>query len=133
MSARRLAVSFALAIVGVACGSATEPLPLPAGAVEISAPPIYETWWHEVEQCSGKIGDFAAISWYYVPGPAGFGLGSVADLVGIWQPQHHSITLAEFASEDASVVRHEELHAILQRADHPAEYFVQKCGSIVAH
>jgi len=96
-------------------------------------PAIYETWWHEVEQCSGKTGDFAAISWYYVPGLAGFRVGSSPDLVGIWQPQYHSITLAQYAREDSTVVTHEELHAILNRSDHPAEYFVQKCGSLIAH
>src|SRR6266571_2933145 len=117
----------ALVWLAAACGSATDLQPLPAGAIPMGPPAIYETWWHEVEQCSGKTGDFAAISWYYVPGPAGFGIGSGADLVGIWQPQHHSITLAEYAREDSSVVTHEELHAILNRADHPAEYFVQKC------
>ena len=133
MHPRIVAFLFALAIIGAGCGSATDPLPLPTGAVPMGAPPIYETWWHEVEQCSGKTGDFAAIAWYYVPGPAGFGVGSGADLVGIWQPEHHSITLAEYAREDSLVVTHEELHAILHRTDHPAEYFVQKCGNLVAH
>ena len=114
-----------------ACGSSTDPLP--ADAVPLSPPAIYETWWHEVEQCSGKTGDFAAISWYYVPGQGSFAVGSNPDVAGVWQPSHHSITLAQFVWENASVVRHEELHAILQRADHPPEYFQDKCGSIVAH
>jgi len=120
-----------LVFAAVACGSATDPLP--AGAIPFGPPAIYQTWWHEVEQCSGIVGDFAAISWYYVPGPGGFPAGSNPDLVGLWQLEHNSITLAQFVREDSSVVTHEELHAILKRADHPAEYFVQKCGTLVAH
>lgn len=132
MVARGLALRLALAVFVAGCSSGTEPLPLPAGAVLMDPPPaIYETWWHEVESCSGKTGDFAAISWYYVPGSGGFGVGSGAELVGIWQPQHHSITLADYVRQDGMVVRHEMLHAILQRADHPGDYFVQKCGIMV--
>ena len=121
----------AMVFIATRCSSGTEPLP--AGAIPFVPPSIYQTWWHEVELCSGKTGDFEAVSWYYVPGPGGFPSGSNPDLVGLWQPQHNSITLAQFVREDSSVVTHEELHAILERADHPAEYFVQKCGSLIAH
>jgi len=125
--------ALALLFLAMGCGSATDLPPLPDRAVPMGAPPIYETWWHEVELCSGKTGDFAAVSWYYVPGPAGFTSGSGADLAGVWQPSRNAITLAEYAREDSLVVTHEELHAILHRTDHPAEYFVQKCGNLVAH
>jgi hypothetical protein len=126
-------IAFAAALVFAAarCSSPTDSLP--AGAVPFSPPAIYATWWGEVEQCSGKAGDFAAISWYYVPGQGDFTVGSNPDIVGVWQAFNHSITLAQSVWENPDVVRHEELHAILQRGDHPPEYFVQKCGSIVAH
>ena len=126
-----IAFSAALMFAAARCSSPTESLP--SGALRLSPPAIYETWWHEVEQCSGKTGDFAAVSWYYVPGPDNFSVGANPDIVGVWQPLHNSITLAETFWEIPLVVRHEELHAILQRTDHPPEYFVQKCGSIVAH
>jgi hypothetical protein len=128
---KTIAFSVALVFAAARCSSPTDSLP--SGAVPLNPPAIYETWWHEVEQCSGKTGDFAAISWYYVPGQGDFTVGSNPDIVGVWQASHHSITLAQSVWENAEVVRHEELHAILQRGDHPAEYFVQKCGSIVAH
>jgi len=113
------------------CHSPTEPLP--GGAVPLSPPPAsYRTWWQEVEACSGRIGNFEAISWYYVPNVGVFTAGTNPNVDGYWQPYHHSITLAGFKVNDAYLVRHEELHAILQTADHPAEYFVNKCGSIVA-
>jgi len=122
-----------LLFAALACGGDTTIAPLPDRAVPQGAPAIYETWWHEVELCSGKTGDFSAVSWYYVPGPSTFGSGSGADLVGVWLPSRNAIILAEFAREDSLVVTHEELHAILRRTDHPAEYFVQKCGNLVAH
>jgi hypothetical protein len=126
-----IAFSAALVLAAARCSSPTDSLP--SGAVAFSPPAIYETWWGEVEQCSGKTGDFAAISWYYVRGQGDFTVGSNPDIVGVWQAFNHSITLSQSVWENADVVRHEELHAILQRGDHPAEYFVQKCGSIVAH
>ena len=126
-----IAFSAALVFAAARCSSPTDPLP--TGAVSFGPPAIYETWWHQVEQCSGKTGEYAAISWYYVPGQGDFSVGSNPDIVGVWQASHHSITLAQSVWEIAEVVRHEELHAILQRGDHPAEYFVQKGGSIFAH
>lgn len=129
--ARKAAPALALVFVAAGCGSSTDPLP--ARAVAMDAPAIFETWWHEVEQCSGMTGDFAGISWYYVPGAGSFAVGSDPEVVGFWQASNHSITLAQSVREYAPVVRHEELHAILRRADHPPEYFQDKCGSIVAH
>ena len=126
-----IAFSAALVFAAARCSSPTDSLP--AGAVPFDPPASYATWWADVEQCSGKTGDFAAISWYYVPGPGDFTVGSNPDIVGVWQAFNHSITLSQSVWENADVVRHEEPHAILQRGDHPPEYFVQKCGSIVAH
>ena len=131
VKASRIGFTLALALATTHCSSPTESLP--SGALPLNHPAIYQTWWHEVEQCSGKTADFAAVSWCYVPGLGVFGSGSDQGLAGLWQPQHNSITLAQFAVEDSSVVTHEELHAILQRTDHPPEYFVQRCGNLVAH
>lgn len=122
------------AVFGVAglwtCDSPTEPLP--AGAIPLNAPTNYRTWWQEVEACSGRTGNFDAISWYFIPNVGVFTVGSNPNLTGYWQPYHHSITLAGFKVNVPDLVRHEELHAILRTVDHPAEYFVQKCGSIVS-
>ena len=117
-------------IVLCSCESPTEPLP--AGAVALDPPPIYRSWWNEVEACSGIASDFDAISWYYVPDATVFRIGSNPYVDGYWQPYHSSITLAGLKLNNALLVRHEALHAILHTVDHPPEYFVQKCGSIVA-
>jgi hypothetical protein len=116
----------------VGCGSATEPLP--KGAIPLDPPPvIYSVYWNEIEQCSGETADFAAVKFYYVPGDGGFPVGTSADVVGVWQPQTNSITLAEYVKDNPLVVRHEMLHAILKRTDHPAQYFADYCAVLVSH
>lgn len=125
----RLAVLGAVAC-SLGCSGPTEPIP--GGAIPYAAPPIYRTWWQEVEACSGVAGNFDAVSWYVVPNVGAFTVGSDTAIAGYWQPYHHSITIAGFYTNYALVVRHEELHAILHRTDHPPEYFLQKCANIVA-
>jgi hypothetical protein len=115
----------------VACGSTTDPLP--KGAVPLVPRVIYATYWSEVEQCSGETADFSAVKWYYVPGDGGFQSGTSADVVGVWEPGPNTITLAEYVIDNPLVVRHEMLHAVLKRVDHPAEYFVDRCGVLVSH
>jgi hypothetical protein len=115
------------------CDLSTEPAePLPDGVVRLDPlPASYQTWWHEVEECSGKTGDFSAIAWYYIPNVHWFTVGSDPNVLGYWQPYRHSITLAGLHINDAYLVRHEALHAILHTIDHPPEYFEQKCASAV--
>jgi len=115
----------------VACGSATDPLP--KGAIPLDTPVIYATWWDEVEGCSGETVDMATVKWYYVPGDGGFQSGTSADVVGVWEPAGNTITLAEYVIDNPLVVRHEMLHAVLKRVDHPADYFVDRCGVLVTH
>jgi hypothetical protein len=116
------------------CDSSTEPLPpaLVDDAVLLEpVPETYQSWWHEVELCSGKTGNFSAIAWYYVPNTNWFTVGSDSNVLGYWQPSRHSITLAGLRINDAYLVRHEALHVILNTVDHPPEYFEQKCASAV--
>lgn len=128
----RIGLPAFLALVALAsCESPTEPLP--SGAVAIDpVPSQYRTWWQEMEVCSGRTGDFDAISWYYVPNALVFRVGSNPNVKGYWQPYHRSITLAGLNMYDDYLVRHEALHAILRTADHPPLYFVDKCGSLLS-
>lgn len=84
-----------------------------------------------MEACSGKVRDFTSIAWYYVPGVDFFTVGADSKIAGYWQPYHHSITLAGNRVNQASVVRHEQLHAILNTTQHPPEFFDDKCASLV--
>ena len=127
----------ALVFAATGCGGtgATDAAlePLPEGARFRAIPGMYSVWWQQVEQCAGQKQDFAKVSWYYVPGTGFFDYGSSEGLSGIWLPGRNAITIAEFALDDALIVRHEELHAILRRSDHPAQFFVEKCGDLVSH
>jgi hypothetical protein len=127
-----VATYIAVAVVA-ACGSELTD-PLPKGAVALDPPPvIYSVYWGEVEQCSGETADFSSIKWYYVPGDGGFQSGNSADVVGVWEPQGNSITLAQYVMDNPLVVRHEMLHAILKRTDHPPQYFADYCAVLVSH
>jgi hypothetical protein len=106
--------------------------PAVGGAVPLDPLPAnYQVWWQEVEACSGKLGNFDAIDWYYVPNVNWFTVGSAPTVIGLWQPSRHSITLAGLQINNAYLVRHEALHVILNTVDHPPEYFEQKCASAV--
>jgi hypothetical protein len=122
-------VRWSLALLICACYTTTEPIP--GGAIPLIPPPRYETWWQEVEDCSGIQSSFREVSWYYVPGAATFTVGTDSNVSGYWQPYHHSITLAGGRIDDPDLVRHEMLHAIVKAKGHPAEYFSQKCGALV--
>ena len=115
-------------LVGVA-GCGTEPTPLPAGAEALTALPDYQTWWTRTEQCSGLSGDFHALKFYQVPGVSTFP-SAVGTVVGLWAKdgRANQITLAGNYLDNELVVRHEMLHALLEREGHPTEYFVTKCA-----
>ena len=91
----------------------------------------YATWWRATEDCSGLAGDLARIRWFVVPETDSFVYrGDLYD--GYWWDQVHWITLASARVADGAIVRHEMLHDLLGRGDHPAEYFQRRCGTIVA-
>lgn len=115
-------------LVGVA-GCATEPSALPAGAQPLVALPDYQVWWARTEQCSGISGDFSNLRFYQVPGAATFS-SAVGTVVGLWTEdgRENRITLAGDYLDNELVVRHEMLHALLEREGHPPEYFVTRCG-----
>src|SRR4051812_44349355 len=112
-----------------ACVTITEPLP--PGAAPLTPLPEYQSWWQEVESCSGINGDINAVSWYEIPHVTEFTVAGNPNIAGYWQPYHHSITLAGLRINDADLVRHEMLHALIKEKGHPTEFFVQKCGGLV--
>jgi hypothetical protein len=83
-------------------------------------PPTYRQWYAEAEACSGKTGDFEAVSWYYRPGE-GWVVGGRA-MSGQWLAPH-TIIVAEAYKHDAQLVRHEALHDIEQTPFHPSPPF----------
>ena len=121
-----------IAVVGsqviAACNDLTAPFP--SNAVEITPPAPYARWWAMTESCSGLSGDMSAVHFYAVPEP----LVAVGDssYAGYWRQKGNRIALAEPYVTDGAVVRHEMLHQLLQRGDHPRPDFVDRCGGIVS-
>ena len=119
-----------LALLGTlaACETFCPPAALPAGAVRLAPPAQYLTWWEATEVCSGRSRSFERLEWYVVPGVRTFSTSAGAR-VGEWS--HSSagvrIVLADDYADNELVVRHEMLHALLDREGHPAEYFEQRC------
>lgn len=113
-----------------ACGDRFAPAPLPEGAVPFGPPPIYRTWWGQVEACSGRTGAFSRVQWFVVPGVDFFIANGQRDN-GLWIEHYRYIVLGERRVSDSLVVRHEMLHDLLGSLTHPAEYFDQRCGGLV--
>jgi hypothetical protein len=121
----------AVAMLGVAAVGCEVPT-APRGAV-LTPPTVFAQWWLEVEQCSGVTGDQSRISWYVVPcetGEAGFKCDVTPEglCAGEWRAPHE-IQLAgpnRFFQvgyvDDEWTVKHEMLHDLLGRADHPKAF-----------
>jgi hypothetical protein len=110
-------------------GCTTEPtIVLPDGAQAFTAPQGYHTWWSKTEGCAELTGDLNRVEWYVVPNVATFETEQ-GPKVGIRVKAGDRITivLAGAYQEHEMVVRHEMLHAILDRPGHPTEYFEDRC------
>jgi hypothetical protein len=69
------------------------------------------------------------VKWYVVAQPTlAIGDGSFN---GFWYRAGNRIVLAQPYVTDGQTVRHEMLHAILQRGDHPPDQFTDRCGGVV--
>jgi hypothetical protein len=101
---------------------------LPPGTVRLAEPEIYRDWYQKTEACSGRTGEFSTIQFYVVPGVDSFPTEEGAK-VGWWilDGGTNRIVLAGNLASQELVVRHEMLHALLQRPGHPTEYFVDRC------
>lgn len=88
---------------------------------------LYQEWWRKTEQCSGMSGDMAGVTFYAVDSPSGaISLGrEVAH--GWWIRDGNRIYLPANALAEEWLVRHEMLHALLQRGSHPNDMFVKAC------
>lgn len=104
---------------------------LPLGAERFAPPKVYEEWWQLTEQCSGVTGDYAAVSWYRVPGTAEIRLADGTPVDGRWDEAENRIVLTRESQLAGDLVRHEMLHALLRATGHPRKDFIAKCGGIV--
>lgn len=119
-----LCAATAAALLVGAC--AHRPVPV-HDAVRFDPPAEYAAWWREVEGCSGRTADFGAVDWFVVPGVFFEMDGRPYD--GYWFKPFR-IVLARERADDPILVRHEILHALLQRAGH-GEEFQRSCRGLV--
>ena len=106
--------------------------PLPADAEQFSPPAIYSTWWNMTQECSAQSGSFGAVTWYKTDQDL-HDPRNGDELTGYWSSADNRIVLKTGEMLDGSLVRHEMLHAILKRTDHPAQYFADQCAALVTH
>jgi hypothetical protein len=99
----------------------------PEGDSPMTPPAVYREWWAKTEACSGREGDMRAVAFFAVDAPDGaIRLGrEVAH--GWWVREGNRIYLPASALSDEWLVRHEMLHALLQRGSHPTREFVTAC------
>ncbi len=121
------------ALVAAGCKEPLEAVSLPPNAFEFTPEPVYRAWWAQIEQCAGRGSDFDAVRWYAVPGEVPFRVPTHSRPVyGYWDAvANHVVLLQYLPNRRAPIIRHEALHAIIKRTDHPREYFVQRCGDVI--
>ncbi|MEO8140151.1 MAG: hypothetical protein ABI742_10920 [Gemmatimonadota bacterium] len=121
---------YCLGLLGTlaACEMLGPPSALPAKALLVLPPVEYQTWWSETEACSGLSGNLDAVEWYIVPDAATFETDG-GRKVGLWSHSNQGvrIILAGDYVDNELVVRHEMLHALLDREGHPSDYFESRC------
>jgi hypothetical protein len=103
---------------------------LPAGAEALIPPSTYAEWWRATEQCAGRVGALSRVRWFSVPGRTSFAyLDGQYD--GYWWDDVHWIILAGDKVDNGMIVRHEMLHELLGRGDHPPAFFQERCAAVV--
>jgi hypothetical protein len=86
-------------------------------------------WWSELEACSGLSGDVHAVAFYVIPNDSTIQVGSES-YWGYWIKNGNRIVLAGAHADSEKLVKHEEMHALLQSASHPPAYFNGPCGDL---
>jgi hypothetical protein len=121
-----------LLIALAACTTPTEPS-FPDGAIRLETQPQFGLWWRMTQACSGLGGDLGAVDWYVQPEVETLRIPGDEDgqFGGYWWAIGNRVLLTEKAVTDGWLVRHEMLHALVGRAGHSRELFVDRCGGIV--
>ena len=89
----------------------------------------YIAWWNELEACSGLSGNVYAVAFYVLPNDSTIRVGSEF-YWGYWIQEGDRIILAGPWATSEKLVKHEEMHALLQSPLHPAAYFNGPCGDL---
>ena len=128
---KSFATASLLAALLVGCGHPLQPseaIDL-SKAVQIAPSAQYITWWNELEACSGLSGDIHAVSFYVLPNDTTVKVGNES-YWGYWIEAGDRIVLAGPWTNNEKLVKHEEMHALLQSPLHPPAYFQGPCGDL---
>lgn len=88
-------------------------------------PPVYRTWWTEVEACLGVTAPFERVSWYEAARLVNRDTGG--EHVGAWQPPHTIYIDSDYLLF-VEGVKHEMVHDLLQTRDHGSDAFLRCAG-----
>lgn len=110
-----------LLVAGVAC----VPFYPPQGAIRIEPPARFARLYAEMEACLGRRGDFAAVTWWMVPGYAFRREEWLYE--ALWSPGHHITLSAWNAYGNDALIRHEIAHDLGFPADSHADPLVVRC------
>lgn len=102
---------------------------LPPGTQSFTPPAVYKRWWSLVEECSGRSFDMREVRWYHVSGRSFTIKGMAAG--GFYTNGSHRLVLADSLIQSGESVRHEMLHAMLQKTGHPRSEFLGDCAGLV--
>jgi hypothetical protein len=128
----KLIATLVLVVGALACQPSTEPHDVPDKALRFYPGPITRDGWARIEACAGRQRDIQSVNWYTVPGFMPVELEHhQGGALGFWDTYDNRIVVVEAYLDEPWVVRHEMLHAILRRTDHPAEYFERRCGAVI--
>jgi hypothetical protein len=125
--AAALAASLGLAGCG---GDRLVAPPLPPDAEEFAPPATYSTWWEMTRACSGLTGSLGAVQWFKTDQEL-HDARTGELIIGYWTSGTNRIVMSASAILDGGAVRHEMLHALIQKAGHPRDQFLGKCAGTV--
>lgn len=101
----------------------------PTGRQPFDPPASYRVMWDSVSACTGVPHyNFERLHFYVVPGVWNFPTPHEQHAAGYTQGQ--DITIAEYYLYNPIVVKHEMIHALIGRGDHPYIPFVMPCAAM---
>jgi hypothetical protein len=118
----------AWAVAGCALAPAAgAPLAPVERVCEVPTLELYAEWWAKTEACAGRKRDMATVTFYAVDASDGRIKLNQTVAHAWWVRNGNRIYLPANALGEEWLVRHEMLHALLQRGSHPARQFVRAC------
>ena len=111
-----------IAAVALLLSACAEGPTLPPAAVQFDPPQRFQALWAETEACAGTQRPFAAVRWYQVPDAWEVTTYDGRRVAGFYDLRRDLVVIAGAYMTSDPLIRHEALHAILDRPGHPIEF-----------